>query len=345
MQLAGSAFTAVLLIPTGIGATVGGFAGDALPVARVIGSTVDCLVTHPNVLNGANLYWSSPNILYVEGYALDQWAEGAWQLQAVHHNRLGVILDRDIPADLQLRHLQVVGAAKATLGLDILAPVVTPEGLGVQLAQGATGASWGTIKNPQVLLASAQSLLEQGAQAIAIVSWFPNSDSPSVHAQIQQYRQAQAIDPLAGVEAVISHLVTRELKVPCAHAPAMLPLPLDPTVHDYSCAEELGFTFLPCVLVGLSRAPRIVGQGGIDRQQVQAVITPLSACGGSGLLALASLPHVQIIAVADNDTAMAVFPENVGIPRHRVIRVHNYLEAVGVLSAMKAGIHWHSLMR
>lgn len=343
MQLAPSAFTAVLLIPTGIGARIGGFAGDALPVARALSTVVDCLITHPNVLNGANLYWSCPNILYVEGYALDRWAEGTWQIQPVLTNRIGVILDRDIPPDLQLRHRQVIGAARATLGLNILEPVVTPEGLGVHLQAGSSSASWGTIAHPQMLLATAQTLIQQGAQAIAVVSWFP-SDNPHWQAQIQKYRQAQAIDPLAGVEAVISHLVTRELRIPCAHAPALPPLPLDPTVADRSCAEELGFTFLPCVLVGLSRAPQIVCQGGIDRHQVQAVITPLSACGGSGLLSLASLPQVQIIAIADNQTAMAVPPQAVGIVPPQLIQVANYLEAIGVLSAMKAGVHWQSLM-
>ncbi|CAM9902250.1 unnamed protein product, partial [Sphacelaria rigidula] len=50
-------YTAVLVVPTGIGAAIGGYAGDALPVARVMSSVVDNLVTHPNVMNGAMLYW------------------------------------------------------------------------------------------------------------------------------------------------------------------------------------------------------------------------------------------------------------------------------------------------
>lgn len=36
-------------MPTGIGAAIGGYAGDALPVARAFSSVVDCLITHPNV--------------------------------------------------------------------------------------------------------------------------------------------------------------------------------------------------------------------------------------------------------------------------------------------------------
>lgn len=46
-----------MVVPTGVGAEIGGYAGDALPAARALGAVVDELVTHPNVLNGATLYW------------------------------------------------------------------------------------------------------------------------------------------------------------------------------------------------------------------------------------------------------------------------------------------------
>lgn len=112
-----------MIVPTGTGATIGGFAGDSLSVARAMSSVVDCLITHPNVseqlhdafffpvkalkfysvcwkciyylccylnqvLNGAMLYWPMAQTLYVEGYALDRFAEGAWGLQPVHQNRV-----------------------------------------------------------------------------------------------------------------------------------------------------------------------------------------------------------------------------------------------------------------
>jgi hypothetical protein len=34
------------------------------------------------------LYWPMPNTLYVEGYALDRFAEGSWALQPVHQNKV-----------------------------------------------------------------------------------------------------------------------------------------------------------------------------------------------------------------------------------------------------------------
>lgn len=42
-------YTAVMIVPTGTGASIGGFAGDSLPVARAMASVADCLITHPNV--------------------------------------------------------------------------------------------------------------------------------------------------------------------------------------------------------------------------------------------------------------------------------------------------------
>jgi len=54
-------YTAVLIIPTGIGAAIGGYAGDGIPVAKAIAQVCDRLITHPNFLNGAQLYWPLAN--------------------------------------------------------------------------------------------------------------------------------------------------------------------------------------------------------------------------------------------------------------------------------------------
>ena len=47
-------FNAVLLVPTGIGAEIGGHAGDATPVAKLLAEACDTLVTHPNVVNASD---------------------------------------------------------------------------------------------------------------------------------------------------------------------------------------------------------------------------------------------------------------------------------------------------
>ncbi|MFP4099466.1 DUF3326 domain-containing protein [Coleofasciculus sp.] len=329
-------YTVVLIIPTGIGASIGGYAGDALPVARAIAQICDRLITHPNVLNGAQLYWNLPNALYVEGYGLDKFAAGCWGLQPVHQNRVGLILDQGIEPDLRLRHLQAADATRATLGLNLTDYVITDAPLNVELRTAPSGASWGTIGNPDSLLRSAEVLIQQAkADAIAVVARFPDDLGSEA---LEAYRQGQGVDPLAGAEAVISHLIVRTFKVPCAHAPALMPLPLEPNLSPRSAAEELGYTFLPCVLVGLSRAPQFQvtphQPGAIWAEDVDAVVIPANACGGSALLSLSQL-RTQIIAVEDNQTSMQVPPEPLAI---KAVRVHSYLEALGMLVSHRAGI-------
>lgn len=52
----------------------------------------------------------------------------------------------------------------------------------------------------------------------------------------------KGVDALAGVEAVISHLVVKEFQVPCAHAPALSPTPLCKSLSPKSAAEEVSNT-------------------------------------------------------------------------------------------------------
>ncbi len=334
-------YTVVLIVPTGIGAAIGGYAGDALPVARAMSQVCDTLITHPNVLNGAQLYWPLSNTLYVEGYALDQFAAGTWGLSPVHQNRIGLLLDQGIEPELRLRHLQAADAAQATLGLTLTDYVVTDAPLNVELRTADSGASWGTIGNPDSLLRAAERLIQQAkADAIAVVARFPDDEGSQA---LEDYRQGKGVDPLAGAEAVISHLIVRQFQRPCAHAPALLPLPLDPQLSPRSAAEEIGYTFLPCVLAGLSHAPQFVTPSEFKirsdspqlwADQVDAVVVPATACGGSGILSL-SQRAAKIITVAENSTRMQVPPESLGI---KAIAVHSYLEALGVLVADRSGI-------
>ena len=335
-------FTVVLIIPTGIGAAIGGYAGDALPVAKAMAQLCDRVITHPNVLNGAQLYWNLDNTYYVEGYGLDKFAAGSWGLQPVRQNRVGLLLDKGIEPDLLLRQIQAADATRATLGLNITDYVITDAPLEVELRNAESGASWGTIGNTGSLLRGAEKLITQaGAEAIAVVARFPDEvDSIA----FDNYRQGSGVDPIAGAEAVISHLIVRQFKIPAAHAPALQPLPVDGSVAPKAAAEELGYTFLPCILVGLARAPQFVTKYKatshlIWSEDIDALVIPASACGGSAALSLSN-SQTTIITIADNFTAMKVFPEALGM---KTIAVNSYLEALGVLVAQRSGINLDSL--
>lgn len=330
----------LLVIPTGIGCALGGYAGDALPAARLLAAASGCLITHPNVMNGAALYWSDPRIHYVEGSSLDRFAAGELLLRPVRRQRVGLLLDAGIEPELRLRHLQVADGCRATLGLDV-GPVVTTEvPLEVSLSLGASGVSWGQLGQPQALLEAGHRLKAAGATAIAVVARFP--DDPESEA-LAAYRQGSGVDALAGAEAVISHLLSRELGVPCAHAPALSPLALDPDLDPRAAGEELGFTFLPCVLVGLSRAPDLLPAAqllptansasviGIDA--VGAVVAPAGALGGAAVLACAER-GIPVIAV-DNPCLLNVTAEALGL---EVLPAASYSEAAGLLLALREGL-------
>jgi len=341
----------LMLVPTGIGCAIGGYAGDALPSARLLAAASGCLITHPNVLNGAALYWSDPRIHYVEGYGLDRFAAGDWLLRPVRRQRIGLLLDAGIEPELAQRQIQVAEACRATLGLEIGPVLSTDAPLGVHLERGASGASWGTLERPDALLRAGERLRTAGATAIAVVARFPEDPQS---AELAAYRQGSGVDALAGAEAVISHLLVRHLQIPCAHAPALGPLPLDPHLDPRAAAEELGYTFLACVLVGLSRAPDLVpaGQGmvegnglradqlGVD--QLGAVVVPDGALGGEALLA-AVARDVPVIAVA-NPSLLDVTPELLGLAE-AVLPAASYSEAAGLVLALREGLSPASLQR
>lgn len=355
----------LLVIPTGIGCAIGGYAGDGLPAARLLAAASGCLVTHPNVMNGASLYWSDPRIHYVEGSALDRFAAGELALRPVRRQRLGLLLDAGIEDNLRLRHLQVAEGCRASLGLEIGPVVTTDRPLEVSLSRGPSGMSWGRLGHPDALLRAGERLKALGATAIAVVTRFPDDDGSEA---LQAYRQGSGVDGLAGAEAVISHLLSGHLGLPCAHAPALAPLEADPRLDPRAAGEELGYTFLACVLVGLSRAPDLVrlGEGpvagvgfpdpriGADLQcrsaladlglllpgAIGAVVAPAGALGGGAVLACAER-GVPLIAVA-NPCLLEVTAGALGLP---ALAASSYGEAAGLVLALREGISPAALTR
>ena len=216
----------------------------------------------------------------------------------------------------------------------------------MSLQLGSSGSSWGTIERPDVLLRAGEQLVAAGATAIAVVARFP--EDPESEA-LAAYRAGSGVDALAGAEAVISHLLVRHLGIPCAHAPALLPLPLDPALDPRAAAEELGHTFLPCVLVGLSRAPDLVplvysAMRGtapmLHAAQLGAVVAPAGALGGAAVLACAER-GIPLISVA-NPCLLEVTAEALGLA---AIPASSYAEAAGLVLALREGIDPAALTR
>ncbi len=333
----------LLVIPTGVGCAIGGYAGDGLPAARLLAAASGCLITHPNALNAAALYWSDPRLHYVEGWSLNRFAAGEIALAPVRRQRLGLLLDAAIEPELRLRHRQVAEACRASLGLTIGPVLESDAPLGVSLRAGPSGASWGSLQRPDALLRAGERLRQAGATAIAVVARFPDDLGSEA---LAAYRAGSGVDALAGAEAVISHLLVRHLGIPCAHAPALAPLEPEPGLDPRAAAEELGHTFLPCVLVGLSRAPDLrpepaTGAGLLHGADLGAVVAPAGALGGEAVLACAER-GVPLIAVAGNPCLLAVDGAALGL---EILTVASYAEAAGLVLALREGIDPAALAR
>ena len=351
----------LMIIPTGIGCNIGGYAGDAIASARLLASASGCLITHPNVMNAASLYWIDNRIQYVEGYAIDRFAAGEIFLRPVRNQKIGLLLDSGLEEDLYHRHLQVADACRASLGLFIGPIVKTEIPLDITLRTCDSGSSWGCIGHPEALLKAGEKLKFSGATAIAVVSRFPD-DSESQ--EFISYRLGKGVDSLAGAEAVISHLLVKHLSLPSAHAPALKSLPVDPFLDPRAAAEDLGHTFLPSVLVGLSRAPDLIKVDEIHKnksinflssefikaENLGAIIAPQGALGGEAVLACLE-KGIPLIAVA-NPGVLKVTSQSLGIETvvklnrsDNFFYVDNYLEAAGLVLSIREGINISSLKR
>ena len=334
----------LMVVPTGIGCVIGGYAGDALPSARLLAAASGCLITHPNVMNGASLYWKDPRIHYVEGYGIDRFAAGDWALRPIRQQRIGLLLDAGIEPELRQRHLQVADGCRATLGIEI-GPVVSSDvPLGVHLELGRSGVSWGTLERPDALLRAGERLKANGATAIAVVARFPDDQGSDA---LQAYRHGSGVDALAGAEAVISHLLVRHLEIPCAHAPALSALPLDPQLDPRAAGEELGYTFLACVLVGLSQAPELVQRSAANIRDLVAddlgvLVVPEGCLGGEA--ALACLERKVPVICVTNPSLLQVTSTVLGLGSE-VLQASSYAEAAGMVLALREGVSLSALMR
>ena len=336
-------FNAVLLVPTGIGAEIGGHAGDAGPVARLMASACDRLVTHPNVVNASDINEMPENALYVEGSVIARLLMGTAGLQPVRSNRVIVVIDAHESATLRNAAVNAVNGARAAYGFQCPKVVMLDPPLIMRSEYKASGRASGEIHGFERLL---QMLTENrdayDAVAVSSVIQVP----PSFH---QEYfdRGGEMVNPWGGVEALLTHAISSILDVPSAHSPMFESEEIanaDPgIVEPRMAAEAISLTFLQCILKGLQKSPRIVtdpdamrGSGVFTVEDVSCLVIP---DGCVGLPTLAALEQgIPVIAVRENTNLMQ---NNLGALPWAPGQFHlveNYWEAVGVMTALRAGL-------
>ena len=344
-----SAFNAVLVVPTGIGAEIGGHAGDATPVARLLASVCDTLITHPNVVNASDLNEMPANGLYVEGSLLSRFLMGAIGLRPVRSNRVLVIIDAHPNERFARATVNAVNAARATYGLRCPRVVVLDPPLPVRGEYTPSGRAAGTVEELERVFDILDTY--RGNYDAVALSTLVDVDVP--HESYFSSR-GEIVNPWGGVEAMLTHAISTVYNVPSAHAPMMESTEvanIDPGVVDpRMAAEVVSLTFLQSVLKGLHVAPR-VGVGHAEMSLSDTLTARDVSClvipdGCIGLPTLAALEQgIPVIAVRENRSLMRNELTLLPWAADQLHVVENYWAAAGVMAALKQGLSPGSVRR
>lgn len=327
----------VFIVPTGIGAEIGGHAGDASPVAKLVASVCDKLIVHPNVVNASDINEMSDNMLYVEGSILNRFLRGQIGLKEVRSNKILVVHNQ--PRNVKV--LNAVSAARATIGADIqVLELRHPLRMRAFLTNGKAN---GQIEG-----------IKEAIEQVNLYDFDVLVVNTPIDVETEDLKSYICSDGgtnlWGGVEAMLSKEMSIGLNKPVIHAPVeseqsavvWRDLNLNKEVDPRKAAEMSSECCLHCCLKGAHRAPRISKDhsncshdfyvGSID-----FLMTPAHVWG---------LPHhvcydanIPVIAVEENKTVL-----NDGMPFNTIIAT-DYLQATGIVVAMKAGMTLESLRR
>jgi Protein of unknown function (DUF3326) len=334
---AGAGVATAIVVPTGVGARIGGFIADAGPLARTIEALSDVTILHPNVVNGGDFYGAGDGAHYVDGLTLDRFFAGEARLsRRTRPRRIGLLVERMAQAELDII-LNAANAVRAIHGVDLVAYAVTDEEIAARVTRSSYGHFVGTVGNPEVLLAATERLVAAGADAIAAVTTCGGTTAGD---WTSHYLEAGP-NPVGALEALISRFITWSTGLPCAHAPAYVGDigSCSGVVDPRAAGEVASGTGLPCILLGLARAPDSVARGGVGVDDLTAIVVPFGCAGGAPALAARRF-GVPMLAIRAN-------PCVVGVPADQLDIAHVALDgpadAVAWLACARANVAWDVL--
>lgn len=317
----------VFIIPTGIGAEIGGHAGDGNAVAKLFASTCDNLITHPNVVNASDINEMTENTLYVEGSILDRFLEGKIELEKVKSNKIICAVNSPV----KIETIDAVSAGRVTLGAEIeILELKTPLKMTAEIKNDV---AIGNVEGWKQLI---RQVKKHDFDALAISSLI------NVKTEIiLNYFKNGGTNPWGGIEAKTSKLIANALNKPVAHAPITeenhIIKNYKGIVDPRMSAEMISVCYLHCVLKGLYKAPRI-GKG-LSVKDVDVLVSPHGCFGRPHKACMKR--NIPIIVVRENKTSLYdKYPKY-----DKLIFVKDYLEAVGVVMAIKTGVTIESVKR
>lgn len=208
-------YNALLLVPTGIGAEIGGHSGDAGPVARLLAQSCDNLITHPNVVNASDINELPDNGLYVEGSVISRLLMGTVGIQKVRSNRVMLVIDKHEDKLFYESAINAASAARAAMGLNCPVTVVMDDKITMRSLYSSSGRAVGRVDNFENICEVLDSYHEDyDAVAISTVIRVPQNFHMDYYLQ-------DVINPWGGVEAMLTHAVSLLYNVPSAHSPML----------------------------------------------------------------------------------------------------------------------------
>ena len=309
----------VVIVPTGLGAEIGGHNGDANPVVKLFGALSDTVITHPNVVNGSDINEMPENCMYVDGYMLDRFLSGEINLKESRNRNILLATNGPIRAET----INAVSASRVTLGIDI-----TILELKIDLVMTAYYDEDGTATGD---VSGWEELIDQVSghefDALAIATPI------EVHQDVaMEYLKNGGVNPWGGVEAKASRLISGGISKPIAHSPigAEALRGFMEIVDPRMAPEMLTNTYLHSVFKGLHCAPQPCELGvGLNINDIDFLV---SANGCWGLAHNEAARHgVDVILVEENSTVLCDKPGKYDL-------CANYLEAAGIVACKSAGI-------
>ena len=343
-------FNAMLLVPTGIGAELGGHSGDGGSLARLIGANCDNLITHPNVVNAADINEIPDNALYVEGSVISRMIMGKIGLQKVNSNRVLMVVDEHTDQKFHELAINSLSAARAAFGLDCPAVITMEDRVLMRASYSKSGRAVGRIEYFERLCEA----LEEHRKDYDAVALNSLIHVPKHYHADYFTSDDISVNPWGGVEAMLTHAISMLFNIPSAHSPMMTSeevMNLDVGIVDpRKSAEAVSTTYLHCILKGLHKSPRIVSDASIHGDPNLMTVADLSCLiipdNCIGLPTLAAIEQgIPVIAVRENENCMQNNLEKLPFDSGKLFIVDNYLEAVGVMTALRAGVAIETVRR
>jgi hypothetical protein len=301
-------------------------------------------------VNASDINELPENGLYVEGSVLAQLLMGTVGLQKVRANRVMLVIDKHAEQRISDFAINAASAARTTLGLECPQIIEMEPSIRMWAEYSTSGCAVGRVEGLERLC----KILQQHRDDYDAVALASVIDVPKEFHMKYFRSHGEMVNPWGGVEAMLTHAISMLFGVPSAHSPmmeSMEVLNLNVGVVDpRMSAEAISTGFLHSVLKGLHRSPRIITDkmvfthpGVLTAADISCVVIP-DAC--VGLPTLAALEQgIPVIAVRENRNRMNNKLEDLPFSAGKLFIVKNYLEAVGMMTAIKSGVAPSSVRR